>query len=267
MVSADSLSPILLLPMIAILGIATGIEDLRRGRISNRWVAFAILYAIIAHIIIGDAGFRFAINAAAALAAGVLLWASDLWKAGDAKLFLAYALLIPLGTYQHGHIEHFPSVVILVNTFIPLFAFFSLKNIAFSGWKDKKKAIHDTIRIMPTAVIALFFITWIFAIIGPVLPIGWAILAALFYVAIGRWIKQRHLLLIAVLRLAFDYSIYTFDFMLGLVGSAILVFAFVFLSRLSKDARLPFAFFLFIGVIVTLVFRGSFFSVLIGLIS
>ena len=56
-----------------------------------------------------------------ALFAGFIMWYVGLWTAGDAKLFVAYTAIVPLSVYNYGYIKYFPSMTILINTFVHVF--------------------------------------------------------------------------------------------------------------------------------------------------
>jgi hypothetical protein len=72
--------------------------------------------------------FKVFINSTIALIVGYLLWYFDLWSAGDAKLFFIFSLLLPLKYYWRTALPYFPSFVLLVNTFLPALLFLMCQN-------------------------------------------------------------------------------------------------------------------------------------------
>jgi hypothetical protein len=58
-----------------------------------------------------------------------LLWHFKMWAAGDAKLFICYASLIPMAQYSRAYFNYyFASFLLLLWIFIPATAFFLLKS-------------------------------------------------------------------------------------------------------------------------------------------
>jgi len=131
----------LLLPGIILLGAVTSYEDRMTGRIRNAWVLAGVAFSII--VVSAYAAFSMAsgiginagylidhsINGALGFLLGIALWRAGLWSAGDGKLFFMYCMLLPLSAYSNGYIELFPSLALLINTFIPLFAVLASKVI------------------------------------------------------------------------------------------------------------------------------------------
>lgn len=121
------------LPGILVLGAATSWEDVKAGKISNVYILFSLVYAVLLYGLLwslnylsagvtpGDYFFNLSAGALLSLALGYALWYHDLWSAGDAKLFFAYSVIVPPTSYGLGFVEVFPSLTILVNTFIPWF--------------------------------------------------------------------------------------------------------------------------------------------------
>ncbi|HLD87400.1 MAG TPA: hypothetical protein VJB12_05030 [Candidatus Nanoarchaeia archaeon] len=138
-----------LLPAIVILGIATSYGDLTHGKIKNKWIAYALLYSlaalVVAIIVLYLQGkpvsmiyvMRYAINLLFAALAGILLWRMGLWSAGDGKLFIAYAALIPLSLYSAASATYFPSFLILAYTFVPIMIFWLSRILLQSSTKAK----------------------------------------------------------------------------------------------------------------------------------
>ncbi len=155
---------ILFLPLVFFIGLITSYEDIRYGKVKNKWIilglvwgliviiAFLIWYPIapsvsnfyysqIKHLpddvskpvvtVNLDYLVRVIINAVIALVIAFLMWRFNAWAAGDAKLFTVYALLIPLGYYWKTYLSIFPSFVLLVNIFIPIFLYLLIRATAY----------------------------------------------------------------------------------------------------------------------------------------
>ena len=102
----------LLLPGILYLGILASYTDIRYGKIRNKAVLRAIIYALVVYAsaiiffaikgtLSGEYVAELGTNALFAGAVCVLLWLMKVWSAGDGKLFFAFALLIPPEAYQY----------------------------------------------------------------------------------------------------------------------------------------------------------------------
>jgi len=90
------------LPMILFLGAVTSYEDIKQGKIRNKWILIAFAYALLANILIfwvlanspAQAPrlayfIELGITVAISLLLGFIMWWIGLWTAGDAKLFAA----------------------------------------------------------------------------------------------------------------------------------------------------------------------------------
>ncbi len=128
------LADILFLPVVLLVGYFTSREDIARSRIPNKMVTLGILYAFIFYLLLTAAYFwdgphkswpfyvsldrvfgRYAFIWSANLLVSIIiayaLWHNDAWGAGDAKLFICYAALVPMTQYQkiyfHGYFASF----------------------------------------------------------------------------------------------------------------------------------------------------------------
>lgn len=103
--------------------------------------------------------------------AGFALWWFGLWAAGDAKLFMALALLLPLSTYRQAYFAVFPSYVLLFNTFafallgLGVEFLFRFSRQIFKPVEHEKKAMKEALmwikkhkRDMILGFIAIFFV-------------------------------------------------------------------------------------------------------------
>ncbi len=120
------------------LGVLASRGDSQQGKISNKLVFSSLFFAGLMHaplLFQSGPAFQylasFAQNFALAALAGVLLWTLKVWSAGDAKLFAAFAALVPLSIYREDYLPFFPSFALLANTLVPAAFFFA----AYSFWK------------------------------------------------------------------------------------------------------------------------------------
>lgn len=168
---------ILFLPAVIIFGVLTCYTDIKQGKIKNKHILAAVLYALIVYTLIilffvinkTPINLSYIIemitNASISLIVGFLIWIVGLWTAGDSKLFFAYTLLIPVSIYQHGYVPYFPSIVLLVNTFVPAFLAIFLILLVKTSTRQKVDSLKNTfqpMKIINTAI-SLFGLWWVIA--------------------------------------------------------------------------------------------------------
>ena len=139
------------IPAVFFIGIVTSYQDIKFGKIKHKWIGMGLIYFILGYLllyllsalrIVDYRGINYSyiqelfINGLISIVIAYLFWKLGIWAAGDAKLFIVYALLIPLDYYSKSYLPYFPSFALLLNIFIPLFlfiliaAFLKLLNIA-----------------------------------------------------------------------------------------------------------------------------------------
>ena len=244
-----------LLPMILFLGIITSYQDLRYGKIKNKWIVFGLIYAIVAYHILFFFSENYSLNIShfyslllngiLALTTGFLLWFMRLWTAGDAKLFFVYMLLIP-PTLTLGKIDlQFSDF--LINIFVPigLYLVFS----ALEKTSLKTKALHFKETLQPkkliTQVLYLFVLIWPITLITSFvglqnITILVILIIALLMYKIKKLFSKKSLTILiglSLVRLLFDKNILIVDawkqFLLLLIFLIIIRF---FLIGLSYEA-------------------------------
>ncbi len=121
------------LPMIIVIGIVTTYQDIKTGKIRNKWVMLGLAYAIVVNFLIyfvvritgGQLRTEYytelAVTVLISLVVGFVMWVVGVWTAGDAKLFTAFSALVPLSVYKYGHVQYFSSMNFMINTFVPFF--------------------------------------------------------------------------------------------------------------------------------------------------
>ncbi|PIZ69526.1 MAG: hypothetical protein COY10_01325 [Candidatus Portnoybacteria bacterium CG_4_10_14_0_2_um_filter_43_36] len=157
---------ILFLPAVFFIGLITSYEDVKYGKVRNKWIKLALFWGLAVIIffylwyLIAAPVSRFfyfqvlghpadsspaiftvlpiylskiVLNAAVSLVVAFLMWRAGAWAAGDAKLFFVYALLLPLKYYWKSYLPIFPSFVLLINIFIPVFAYLLLRSVFYNA--------------------------------------------------------------------------------------------------------------------------------------
>ena len=162
------------LPMILYLGIRTSYEDIKQGKIRNKYIKAGIFYALAANAaIVGyyllsgipvrpEYFIDLSVNLLLAFAFGFAAWHMKLWSAADAKLFLAYAFLVPLSTFSNTYILFFPSFVILINTFVPAMLYSAARILAAPGLRKRTSFLWGTdFKEIPVIMINVFWLAWV----------------------------------------------------------------------------------------------------------
>lgn len=154
----------LFLPVLFFILAVTAFEDVKYGKIRNKWIVFGLFWAIgvylffilwffagkyivdfyyfkIIKVGVEDPRPFFYVypsyileslgNFLFSIVVAITLWFFRGWAAGDAKLFIVCCLLIPLKYYFNSYLSIFPSFVLLVNIFVPVFFFLIIKSFAY----------------------------------------------------------------------------------------------------------------------------------------
>ncbi len=130
---------LVMLPALALLCAATSFEDAREGLIRNKWIVMGLLWGAAAYGFLSISRIfspeltlpalsntlfngswprlqaMTALNSASALLCGFLIFHIGYWSAGDAKLFFAVSLLLPLKYYFRHFLPVFPAFCLFLN--------------------------------------------------------------------------------------------------------------------------------------------------------
>jgi hypothetical protein len=129
----------LILTIILFLGLFTSYEDIKTGKIRNIWIISGFLIAIFM-IFLSQSNIKIVVsNFLISAFLAYKFWDFRLWSPGDAKLFIVYALLLPVDRYSRCYFNFFPAFNLLLNIFIPPTAFLILK--AINHLRDKAQAL------------------------------------------------------------------------------------------------------------------------------
>ncbi|MBR9691276.1 hypothetical protein GOV06_00660, partial [Candidatus Woesearchaeota archaeon] len=177
------------LPGILILGIITSYEDIKYGKIRNKWIIASLIYAFIVYAglislyllqegISSHYLIEIGTNLLFAIFVGFGFWYLRIWTAGDGKLFIAYSALIPLSVYSLGYQEWIPSFTLLVNIFVPALLIMLIWVLFKAKIKDIKKTLVSFLKefLQPkqllNSVIYLFAIYWVIQLLLSFIGIG-----------------------------------------------------------------------------------------------
>lgn len=237
------------------------------------------------------------INSAIALIIGYLLWHFNLWSAGDAKLFFVFSLLLPLKYYWKSALPYFPSFALLINIFIPAVVFLIGQNLFYFL---KTASIFKTVNFCklnlsklknkrPVYLKEFFGFLLIFSVFQLIkYELGnWAhqfgqwqpfvfLLILVVRKPLGRVFKKIWVLILILLGIIFYLMAGNLFYFQGtipkiffLIKSSLflmLIFgvASVLLSYIQKQRKeyLPFAVWIFVGVILTVILRESLISLI-----
>ncbi|OGI15188.1 hypothetical protein A3K63_03610 [Candidatus Micrarchaeota archaeon RBG_16_49_10] len=110
------------LVFIMIFGFWTSYTDIKYGRIKNITIILMMFFGIVLNIFVSKSlvgnPVGFILNATLSLVVSFGFYMLDLWSAGDAKLFLGFSVLVPFTIYKNLAISTWPSLIIMINTFI-----------------------------------------------------------------------------------------------------------------------------------------------------
>jgi hypothetical protein len=153
MVSPSVIYNAIFLPVILLIGIATSLQDFKYARIKNALIFFGLGFSACVYIFLaalrllqhyGVALFwvnsftnalffnfdKWSINFIISVIVAFILWRLQMWGAGDAKLFICYAALIPLGRYSKVYFDgYFCSFLLLSAIFIPATIYIAIQAV------------------------------------------------------------------------------------------------------------------------------------------
>lgn len=205
---------------VCFIGLITSYEDIKEGKIRNKYILIGFIVTLISYLIywlVGPLYFKSVLmNAGLGLLTGFFFYVAGIWTAADGKLFFIYCSLIPLSIYQIGYIDYFPSFIILINTFIPMFIFLFINLMIKTSWKEKSHVLKNVFK--PKFLLLIFLILFPFQWLFPELfrifgiPQGLSVLMLfMIFATIGMmfYFQERIFELAIILttfRLIFDFA-------------------------------------------------------------
>jgi len=252
-----------MLPAILLLGIITSFQDWKIGKIRNKWVLSATIYAIIIHTILfsyyglqGQLSSLYIYETLTdfffAIIIGFSFWYFKIWSAADGKLFIAFVALIPISTYNLGYEKWIPSITLIINIFfIGLITMLIIiitqtkKETLFNTFKSLIKTTFD-IKSLLLLTLNLFALQWIvqsilifIKIFNPILGMGITLIAYYFIESILKKKLIFFSLGIAILKIIIDPSTYTLNFAIEFVSLIIIwkIVKGIFLGTFAKTGE------------------------------
>ena len=136
---------IIFLPIILFIGVITSYEDFKESKIKNKWILVGLIYSFMVYLlfwILPKGGLlgsyllcnfdKWCVNLLVSMVVAYLLWHFKMWGTGDAKLFICYAALIPMGQYSRVYFNYyFASFLLLSAIFIPASVFLITESFVY----------------------------------------------------------------------------------------------------------------------------------------
>lgn len=209
------------LPTILAIGAITSYEDLKYEKIRNKYVVVAILLAALIHTVLVYSRIESfselkiqIIYFAVSFILSATMWKFGFWSAGDAKLYCAYTLLIPIGLLTDNKNSPLP-VSLIVNSTIPAFLYTVTNLLRKTNTKEKITAIKSifTTWYIPKLFLFIIGLAWVVGLIIqffgiPNIYIYRILIIFAIGFAIEKLFKEKTIFIslgLVVLRIIFDY--------------------------------------------------------------
>ncbi|MCD6557540.1 MAG: hypothetical protein J7K31_00715 [Candidatus Aenigmarchaeota archaeon] len=232
-----------LVSFIIVFGILTSWEDIKHFKIPNYYILFALLFAFLENASYAFTAqeyfISFIINAGFSLLVGYGLWLIRIWTAADGKLFFAYSLLVPLSVYYLGYVKYFPSMIIMINTFVPIFLFLVINLLVKTSTQEKIMMLKKTFN--RATIMNMFLIitvmSWFVGILFGFLHIprnfflSFLIIFLMFFILRAKLGKNftKTLLICLLVRIILDYQTFLYlSFWIGTIKTLIFFLLAVF---------------------------------------
>ena len=263
--------------LILITGILSIYTDLAQKKIKNKNLAIVVIAAIGLYCVLFFAGkLNFTpsliLNPFAGLILGFVLYNSNLWKAGDAKLFVTYSLLLPVNRYPS--ILPLSCLTLFVTTFVIAFVFILplfVKNIISRKREIIKEVVSKkTLIYFGQIFLITLGISWVIRPILNLLSLENNLflnftLLYIGYLGIYKFINKVKSKPLLILIFASGFALRYFLMPQGLSARHLLTYlkfimtfsiVFYFLRTImkfedTKSQRIPFAPFMFLGAILS----------------
>lgn len=267
-------------PIIIILGVCSSYTDIKFKKIKNIHLLTAtlsglIIYAglIISHNI--QLNLNFYLNFFISLGIGFLLYYTNIWGAGDAKLFIVYCLLMP--TNKHHAMLPFSSSIIFINIFLLSTAAILILSLS-SIIKNKRLLFKEifsfeTLKKLANSFLLILGLGWLISfltqLLGPyTIPLPMTLLLFFSYLFFNNFIYglKNHTLRYAILatglflRFLFKTTDFSFPYLLiyfkKTFSYTLIFYILNVIFNLNKTEKkeekiIPFAPFMFLGILVS----------------
>ncbi|MBF0595177.1 MAG: prepilin peptidase [Candidatus Omnitrophica bacterium] len=165
--------------ILSLIGIITSYTDITQRKIRNNHLLFFTVTALITHAFIwlstGTAPVGQIINFLIAAALSTLLYANNMWRGGDSKLFMLYALIMPATKYDTIFLT--PAIAMFTITFLLALAFL-IPTLVLQLFANRKNILREHWRP---------FLYWAFISILGFMPFYWLLYPVLDKLHLSRY--------------------------------------------------------------------------------
>jgi Flp pilus assembly protein protease CpaA len=240
----------LVLIAIIVFGFINSYTDFKFAKIKNILIILMIAIALVLNFFLNSFTYETIINSSISLALGFFLFYLNYWSAGDAKLFFAFSLLVPISIYHFGKVNYFPSISILINTFVPITIYYLLKSVTKLKIKNIADIVKNQLKTtdLASTILYLFGFPFIFNFFNLKLDLVSSIfILLLLFQVLKKFPKKYSTILfsiLSILNIAFQTSkilslTFFSDFIISLILYQLFNFVLTFLLTLSFSSPVP----------------------------
>lgn len=239
MIFEITLKTVILLILVLILGVSASFSDIKNRLITNKLILISVIVGVVLNLTSNslDLKINYLVNILFALFIGFLLWYINFWNAGDGKLFLAFTSLIPIELFFMSRTALY-SYDVIVYTFVPVFFLFLIMLIFQTKKEELTHSLKNSFKplVVINVLVAFFSFQWIINVINfhSGLKLNLFISAIILFFVFDSLEKLLRIRLIylfyltAMLRIIFDGSIYSTNFLLNFLFQIVIFYVFVY---------------------------------------
>lgn len=163
---------------IIVFGFINSYTDIKSAKIKNVLIILMIAAGLVLNFYFNSFTTDTVLNSLISIGLGFMLFYYNYWSAGDAKLFFAFTLLVPISIYHFGKVSFFPSISILINSFVPVTIFYFFVSLRKINTEKIMKSVKNMSKPETLLITVLFLFG--FSVIFKILNVKLDVLSSTF---------------------------------------------------------------------------------------